>query len=368
MTMRAIIVDDEIAAIKVLSSLLADYEDLELVGCYTDPEKALKHFSSDRPDVIFLDIEMGPMNGLVAAEFFNNQHFVPIVFVTAYSHYAIDAFEVNAIDYLMKPVQKKRLSRTMARLRDLTRETSDRESGEKGLYLVSLNHAQVTNEAGESLRWRTRKAKELFFYLWANRQHPVKKEVLLERIFPDKEVQKGLALLHTTVYQIRNSLADAGFPESVAYANESYQLQVPISSDLEELNRLLRQQTHDEPDVRAIMALYGGDFLAGEAYHWTNELRIKTRNVVQRFMEGIIRQELDKGQVSTYLIDCLDFLRRINPLDGPGVCLHLEFFAMQDKRAEMRDFYAAYRQRLARELKLKPPETVENVYLDLMGR
>lgn len=368
MTMRAIIVDDEIAAIKVLSSLLADYEDLELVGCYTNPEKALQHFADDRPDVIFLDIEMGSMNGLVAAEFFNSQHFVPIVFVTAYSHYAIDAFEVNAIDYLLKPVQKRRLSRTMARLKELALETKERGPGAKSLYLVSLNHAQVINEAGESLHWRTRKAKELFFYLWANLPHPVKKEVLLERIFPDKEVQKGLALLHTTVYQIRNSLADAGFPEAVKYAHERYQLQIPISSDLEELNQRLRQQNQDEANVRAIMALYRGDFLAEEAYLWTNELRIKTRNVVQRFMEGIIRQELDKGQVSPYLIDCLDFLRRINPLDGPGVRLHLEYFAMQDKRAEMRDFYAAYRQRLARELKLKPPEAIENFYLDLMDR
>ena len=366
MTLRAIIVDDELAAIKVLASLLADYEDIQLVGRYTDPESALENFSKDQPDVIFLDIEMGSLNGLAAADFFNNQRFVPIVFVTAYSQYAIDAFEVNAIDYLLKPVQEKRLKRTITKLRAL-RKNPGKEEGDKWLRLVSLDHPGLTNEAGKAVSWRTRKAKELFFYLWVNRQNPIHKDLILEKIFPDKESQKALALLHTTVYQVRNSLAAVGFPESVKYANESYQLKVPVVSDLEEVQSLLRRADRGQEQARTIFKLYRKDFLIEEDYPWANEIRIKVSNLVQRYIEGVARQELDRGSNPTYLIECLDFLNRLNPLDGPGVRLSLEYYAMLDKRAEMKDYYTSYKQRLARELKLKPPADIENLYQELMG-
>ena len=366
MTLRAIIVDDELAAIKVLASLLEDYEDIELVGRYTDPEKALENFSKDQPDVIFLDIEMGSLNGLAAADFFNNQRFVPIVFVTAYSQYAIDAFEVNAIDYLLKPVQEKRLKRTVVKLRSLRKEP-DKDEGDKWLRLVSLDHSGLTNEAGKTVSWRTRKAKELFFYLWVNRQNPIHKDLILEKIFPDKESQKALALLHTTVYQVRNSLAAVGFPESVKYANESYCLQVPVVSDLDEVQALLREADGGQEQASALIRLYRKDFLIEEDYPWANETRIKISNLVQRYIEGVARQELDRGNNLAHLIEYLDFLNRLNPLDGPGVRLTLEYYAMLDKRADMKDYYTAYKQRLARELKLKPPADIEALYQELMG-
>ena len=106
-SMKAILVDDEENAIKVLSSLLAAYDDVKIVGSYTKPEAALAEIAKVKPDVIFLDIEMGYIDGLTMADLFNQQHFVDIIFVTAYAQYAVQAFELNAIDYLLKPVQKK---------------------------------------------------------------------------------------------------------------------------------------------------------------------------------------------------------------------------------------------------------------------
>lgn len=102
-----IIVDDEPIALEILATLLLSYDDIEIVGSYTDPLIALKEVKNKKAGIIFLDIEMGKMNGLEAAEaFINVDDTLEIVFITAYSQYAVDAFEINAIDYLLKPIQK----------------------------------------------------------------------------------------------------------------------------------------------------------------------------------------------------------------------------------------------------------------------
>ncbi len=370
-SLRAIIVDDEAAAIKVLSSLLEGDERVHIVGCYSSPEAALAKLPSDRPDIVFLDIEMGSMDGLAAADLFNQERFVHIVFVTAFSQYAIQAFEVNAIDYLLKPVQKKRLDKTLTRLRAFSppEQDPDRAVGvEVGqLRVISLNQATVLNEAGQAMRWRTRKAKELFFYLWINKKNPVNKDTLIERLFPDKDPKRATALLHTTVYQIRRGLAELGFPEGIKYADDRYHLELPVTSDLEELNRLLDLEKVDESALTDILALYRKDFLADETYNWANETRIRSRNLVQGLVTGKIRQLLDRGELTPLLMDCLDFMRRISPIDETGAGLQLEFFSLQNKKAEMRDFYQAFTERLSQALDISPSKELEELYERLMS-
>ena len=371
-SLRAIIVDDEAAAIKVLNALLEDYEEIRVVGCYTSPEIALANLASDRPDIIFLDIEMGSLDGLTAADLFNRERFIPIVFVTAYSQYAIDAFEVNAIDYMLKPVRKKRLEKTLAKLREAglaeRNLTSEEGTGGRQLRVISLDQAAVLNEDGQAMRWRTRKAKELFFYLWLHRQNPVNKELLIEQLFPDRDPKRAFALLHTTIYQIRRGLAEFGFPEGIEYADGNYHLQLPITSDLEELNRLLGQAGVDRAALAKIIELYKKDFLAGEAYDWANETRIRNRNLVQMLVTDRIRQELDRGAITPLLIACLDFTRRISPVDEAGAGLHLEFFSLQNKKAEMKDYYQVFRQRLSQTLDVSPSEELDQLYEELMSR
>ena len=116
--MKTILIDDEPMALEVLANLLPAYEDLDIVGRYTNPLDALEKIKITEPDIIFLDIEMGNMNGLELAQVFMAElPKVEIVFVTAYSQYAVDAFELNAIDYLLKPIQEKRLIKAIERLR-----------------------------------------------------------------------------------------------------------------------------------------------------------------------------------------------------------------------------------------------------------
>lgn len=114
---RAIAVDDEPPALKRLSSLLAEVPGVRLVGTYDDPREAVPAIERERPDLLFLDIQMPEMTGFEVVAALGDE--CPLViFVTAYDEHAIRAFEVNALDYLLKPVQRERLAATLARARE----------------------------------------------------------------------------------------------------------------------------------------------------------------------------------------------------------------------------------------------------------
>lgn len=119
--LRAYLVDDEPLAIERLQRMLAPYDVLEIAGSSTDPAQALqflrnaaKEGSGKRIDVLFLDIQMPGMNGFELLSRLSVQPFV--IFTTAYDQYALRAFEVNSIDYLVKPIDAAQLERALGKL------------------------------------------------------------------------------------------------------------------------------------------------------------------------------------------------------------------------------------------------------------
>lgn len=112
--LNALIVDDEKLAREELINLLSVYDTINVVGEAANAKAALKQIEELHPDVIFLDIQMPGETGLVFAEKVPSE--IKIVFVTAYDEYAIRAFEINALDYLTKPIYPVRLETTIGRL------------------------------------------------------------------------------------------------------------------------------------------------------------------------------------------------------------------------------------------------------------
>jgi two-component system LytT family response regulator len=122
--MRALIIDDERLARQELKSLLSHYHEVEVVGECSNAETAVQKIAELQPDLIFLDIQMPGKNGF---ELLQDLPAVPeVVFVTAYDEYALKAFEVNALDYLLKPVQAARLGETIRKI--VTREKQEIKS------------------------------------------------------------------------------------------------------------------------------------------------------------------------------------------------------------------------------------------------
>jgi two-component system LytT family response regulator len=141
--MRAVIADDERLARQELKSMLATYPGIEIVGECADAKSAIDAINELKPDVVFLDIQMPGKNGFDVLE---EVTFVPeVIFVTAHDEFALKAFEVNALDYLLKPVQGARLSDAIKKVGDRIR---DKENAPEKTNVLGEND-QVFVKDGE---------------------------------------------------------------------------------------------------------------------------------------------------------------------------------------------------------------------------
>lgn len=126
MKSRVFLVDDELLALEELKILLKPFNDLEIVGSSDRVEDAIVACNQIRPDLIFLDINMPGKNGFEFLE--QLEEVKEVIFVTAYDQFAIKAFEINALDYLLKPINPSRLAEAIERFIFKNQATENQES------------------------------------------------------------------------------------------------------------------------------------------------------------------------------------------------------------------------------------------------
>ncbi len=127
--LRVIIADDERPAREFLKSILRDFEHVELVGEAENGADAVELIKKTKPDLAILDLKMPEISGLDAVKLLRKSQMPLVAFVTAHDEFAVQAFELNAVDYLLKPVEKSRLAETLARASERL-EQSDWRSAE----------------------------------------------------------------------------------------------------------------------------------------------------------------------------------------------------------------------------------------------
>lgn len=132
---RALIVDDEPLARARLRQLLARHEDMQVVAECADGGEAVRTIARARPDVVFLDIEMAEAGGMEVAAGLAGDPLPAVVFVTAHERYALEAFTVRALDYLLKPFEEARFGAALERVRAWTTAVRSRRSHE---HLVAI--------------------------------------------------------------------------------------------------------------------------------------------------------------------------------------------------------------------------------------
>ena len=126
--MRVIIADDERPARSFLAALLRSHEDIELIGEATHGAEAIELIERLRPDLALLDLQMPEVTGLDVIRLLPKRHTPLVIFATAYDQYAVQAFELNAVDYLLKPVEAARLREALTRAQDRLERTELRQA------------------------------------------------------------------------------------------------------------------------------------------------------------------------------------------------------------------------------------------------
>src|SRR5438105_14240535 len=118
MKIRTLIVDDEPLARERVRSLLRDESDIEILGECANGNEALAAIKKHSPDLIFLDVQMPGLGGFDVLRALGKEHIPLVIFVTAYDQHALKAFEVHALDYLLKPFKQARFKQTIQRARE----------------------------------------------------------------------------------------------------------------------------------------------------------------------------------------------------------------------------------------------------------
>ncbi|MDZ4138838.1 MAG: response regulator, partial [Erythrobacter sp.] len=137
MTIRTILVDDEKLAIQGLQLRLAAFEDVEIIDTCANGREAIRKIKTQKPDLVFLDIQMPGFDGFSVVKGVMEIEPPLFVFVTAYEEHAIRAFEANAVNYLMKPVDEQKLADTIERVRHRLSEKKSAEDAEQLLDVLA---------------------------------------------------------------------------------------------------------------------------------------------------------------------------------------------------------------------------------------
>ncbi|MBP3040222.1 response regulator [Bacillaceae bacterium Marseille-Q3522] len=282
--MKVILVDDEQLALDLLERQLVKMKHIEVVGKYVDPIFAKeKILQEENVDVIFLDINLPEINGIELAEqLVEKKPDITIVFVTAYNEYAVKAFELNALDYVVKPVRFDRLSKTITRIQEHLQFSEKRPKQTEKKICMNICK-QVTIEDA-TIHWRTTKAQELFLYLLQNRGLLVRKSTLTDLLWPEFPPDKVYSQLYTTIYHVRKTLGQFGKHFHIKNTTEGYILNINnLILDVEEWEKRIQAA----PPIGAktmdlyhkIMSLYTGDYLQEYDYWWAESERQRLKRI-----------------------------------------------------------------------------------------
>ena len=146
-----------------------------------------------------------------------------IVFVTAYDQYAVEAFELYALDYILKPVTKERLEKTLKRLQE---KTEHGNPPEKRLQIQCLGRFRIGWDGVEPIKWRSGKTEELFAFLLHNRGKIVSRDEIIEAVWPDTVPERAAHQIHSAVYYIRKTLESYGIKREQVCINSGYRLEL----------------------------------------------------------------------------------------------------------------------------------------------
>ncbi|MCL1697968.1 response regulator [Lysinibacillus sp. Bpr_S20] len=364
-----IVMDDEPLALVNMEKKLKEFNSIEVVKSFTTVKDLLAEGPRLDFQVAFLDVEMPGMNGLEVAQLlkeWNKNIF--IVFVTAYRDYAVQAFEINSIDYLLKPISKTRLETTINRIQDLHLENKSIpiQIQNKPVLTIQCFGGFVVLHNNKAVHWRTLKTKELFAFLFSNLNNHVPRDTIIDALWADTEVKKARVQLHTTVSYLRTTLSALGYSEVIQYANGCYILQLEdFQCDAHELEHILNAKSETGKisieRAEALIQSYQGDYMASLDYPWmtskasfmNNKFTLLLHDLVEHYTA--IHDVKKREQILLLTIEH-------NPYSDKTIQQLMKHYIEVDNRASAVKVYHNFKNTLLADLDILPKQETTELF------
>jgi len=371
--MRVILVDDERLALRLLKKMLeSDIGGVEVIGMYTDPLQVIEHAIQLQPDVVFLDIHMPGISGLKLGELL--QESVPstkIVFVTGFDQYAIEAFTLNAMDYIMKPIQLERLKKTLERFGNHPEMKADNDCMTDRPFIRRFNQMQyqLHDEISQDLKWRTGKAQELFAYLLHHHDRVIDKETLIELLWSEYDTPRAIQYLYTTIYHIRQTLKSSGLDTLLITSRgleNAYKLTIGNARiDTEEweakILELLPLSLQTVDDYEQALEMYKGDYLGDYPYLWAEPERERLRWLWLRYAKLISAFYLEHN-IPQHFIKLHIRVQQWFPYDEESYFSLMKLYSTMGDVLGIKEQYALLTSRLEQDLDVTVSDHIRTWY------
>lgn len=378
--MKVIIIDDEKAMHLVMRKLLAKISDIEVVASFQDTNTASLFLETHSVQMAFVDISMPRETGMEFAKRIADRGWnLHVVFVTSHKEYALEAFDLFALDYIVKPITLDRLERTVRRAMAVHQfsKVEKEEPAEHQTSIYCLGGIEIRTSSGGGVKWRSRKSAELFSYLLLNRGRMVSRVRLTEAIFGDMPYKNAEAYLNTTIYQLRKSLEPHGLKSMVKSNNDSYGLEVKNAVvdfvEFEEgLKTLSLIDASNINQAIAVEEVFAGELFGERGFLWAlNDIARISRLYhvfVKKLAAALLRHKEEDMNYLVVSIRILKKLLALNELDEESISLLMNAYAVQKDTVALTKLYSQYVRMLKKDLGIAPSPELLSQYISLKSK
>ena len=335
---RTIVVDDEWYNLEEICDFVERTGFMSVESRCQNGIDALREADRVLPQAAFIDIEMPEMDGLTLAEKLLEKYpEMQIVFITGWNQYAVAAFELNALDYIMKPLSKARFQKMAERLKSRVEPHMPERENKVSIRCFGGFEAVIN---GQPVIWKRIKAEELFAFLLVNHDTYVLKDIILENLWPEYERAKSLPILQTSVCKIRNIFSGCKDKVKLTYANNRYGLFLSdVDCDYLKVESALAGFQINVPEsfgaVEHACKMLRNGLFDGQGYLWSEGCRESLR----RKLTPVLREIADDYHAlpdTARELEALKLLSQLSPVDDDTQVLYINTLRACGKSAEVR--------------------------------
>lgn len=369
--MKAIIIDDEIPVLMIMKRIISEVPGVEVVGVFQSTSEAYGFIKENKVDIVFSDIKMPDHSGLeLARKIIPENEDIELVFMTSYSDYALEAFDVQASDYILKPVSRERLELTVKKIMKRKNLLTSGSANPAKLSIHCLGGMDLLTDTGEKIHLSTAKSIELLAYLVFHRGRFVSKWRIMDDLFQELPPYNAETYLNTSTYRLRKALEPFGLKDIVITANESYALNTKdIQIDFIQFEKQVKAFSTINPiNLNAAVETeerYTGELFGDIEYEWSLVERERIFNLYRDFAiklaEALIK--LDELELAAQV---LRRLQHKDELDEEVNCLLMHLFAKKNDKVSLIRQYRKYTKALREELDISPGKSMNFLYESLL--
>lgn len=358
---KVLLVDDEILNLRYLKSIIEKIDGIEIIGSFTQPLQAIEFMDKTKVDIAFLDIELPDMNGIeLALNLQNIQSGIEIVFVTAYSHYAIEAFNLHALHYLLKPIKTEQVISLIEHFKRIQSHTKNTYMNYNA-KVVYFDYFKLINSNREEIKWPTKKTAELCAYFLLHAGQRIPKYKIIEDLWPEVDEEKASQNFHITLYRLRNIISNEKLSikiDAIRGSNEGYIcISNRIESDLDEFSQIFNSKDSINMDeVYYFFKTINGGFLEHNYFAWSeryqHEVETQMINRTHQWIREIEGENRDKA---------IEIAQTVLKIYSTDESLIMHYFNLLMRKGEMYQILHAfenYKRLLKQEYNIYPSNEI----------